>query len=300
MVTGLKLDSPLNFGAGNVNAGFNGGGLSSLISSSNSGSLGMLDYHQYDYCEQNGGTGSAAPTNNQVCLALQANGTSIFTGAGGTIRQVNTLSTGYATNLPVLLGEYNVECSACKYYADARAGTSIGVAYLTSQLLGNAAQSRPTQAQWGAIWDAKNDQGYNACNYNLVDPSNNLLPQYYALQQLIAKAPGTIVNTASGGTSGGCISYATKTNSGGFFVAIVNPTAAAKTGTVALSHWPINTSGTGTATLWTYPTSPGVNNSVTTIPTSNNVPGVTSTISVNAGVTSSISVPAYSAVYIST
>jgi hypothetical protein len=120
------------------------------------------------------------------------------------------------------------------------------------------------------------------------------------MQQLIAHMPGTMVHSTSGGGSGnlsGGIQVWATVNAPGFCVAIVNSnTVATQAQPVALSHVPvsslINSSGTGTCTLWTYPTSSNLAGPVA------NAPGTTKAINVTNGVTDPIVVPALSAVLI--
>ena len=144
-----------------------------------------------------------------------------------------------------------------------------------------------TSPVWCGIWDLGFD---TQNNFNLIDPDLNIYPEYYALQRLIPTMPGNMVNSVQGSTAGGLMSYATK-NGANFGVAIINSNSSPTSGTVALSHWPVNTTGNGTATLWTYPTTQGVGLGG---PVVTNTPGNTTTVAVTNGVTAGITVPALS------
>lgn len=271
MMTGLTGQK----GAGNVNAGVDPAGLQSLIASSSATLLGLLDNHQYLYCRGVDTT----PSDAQACLAQTASGTALFPVL---VQNVQNGVSGFGKTLPFFMGEFNIECSASGL--DLRAGTSIGAAFLVSSTLGMAAVS--TQPIYTGIWDLFNDAG---AAYQLIDTSMNVYPQYYTLQRLIAKMPGTMVNSTSAKSGGAA--WATQ-SAGNFGVAVVNSTGTTQTGTVALSHWPVNGTGNGSATVWTYPTG---SNSVPVA----NTPGTTSTVTVTSGVTDVISVPARSTVIIS-
>lgn len=272
LIQSLQWDNSANRIAGDVNAGLNAGQLQSMVNSMSDSTLGLLDQHQYHYC--NGA--DPYPGDDAICLADGK--------YRGFIQSLDsTINSGYGSTLPFLMGEYNIECGA--WDGDKRAGTSIGACFLISSLLGM--QDATLRPIYGAIWDLMDDGG---AAYNLIDGGMNLYPQYYTLQRLIATMPGNLVNTTSGW--GGVKAWATQ-NADGFGVAIVNSNGNDVNGPVALSHWPANSTGNGSATLWTYPTT-NLNN-----PTAN-TPGVFSTISVTNGVTQDIRVPAKSCVIIST
>lgn len=216
------------------------------------------------------------PSDAEMCLA-RAPGETTSRYAQDQLSIQQAMGQTFAATLPVLLGEYNDECSAS--FTDLRAGTSIGAAFMVSATLSMAAVS--TQPVWAAVWDIFDDGG---ANYNLIDASNNLYPQYYTLQRLIAKMPGAMVNSAEGSAAGGIQSWATKVGSR-FAVATVNSNATPMSGTVALGHRPVNDSGAGTGVLWTYPQGGSMTRPVA------NVPGVESTVMVVAGLTGAITVP---------
>ena len=270
--------APISAGVRQTNPGFRPGGpayagtpggsyFNQLIGLNTANSLGFLSYHDYLYCS---GV-DTRPSNAQACRAVMANGTDRFavniadasSGCAGT----------YAAGYPIVVDEYNIECSAD---GDLRAGTSIGAAFMVSSLLKMAASS--ANPVWGGIWDLYNDSG---AAYQLIDTSFNLYPQYYTLQQLIATMPGTMTTTVVG--TGGVLAWATVSGSN-FGVAIVNSNASPVSGPVALSNWPVNNTGNGTANIWTYPTT----NLTTPTP---NTPGTASTVTVTAGVTGTVTVP---------
>lgn len=262
--------------SGPVWAGFDGrpasqgGAIATLIQQNTASSLGFLNYHQYSYCDGAGPT----PSDDQACLAITLYDQNSQQSVGLTpntnqfpqlTTQLQAYTVGtYASNYPVLLGEYNIECSAS--FNDTRAHTSIGCAFLCSCLLGFASTS--TQPCWGALWDLMDDDG---AGYDLIDSGLNTHPQYYCLQQLIAHMPGTMVASSTGSTGGGLQAWGTK-NGTSFGVAIVNSNGGSASGQVALSHWPVNTTGNATIHVWTYPTGGGAN-----------TPGDTTTATVTAG-----------------
>jgi hypothetical protein len=92
--------------------------------------------------------------------------------------------------------------------------------------------------------------------------------------------PGTIV-AATNVSGSGLEVYAT-VNGDSFAVLMVNYTPNAASGQVALSHWPVSTSGTGSIRYWEL--------------SGANKQGIMSTVAVTAGMTASISVPAESVV----
>ena len=265
--------------AGDQSAGLDIGDLRALVAGTDSSTLGLLDYHDYLYCND----GNNAPSDEDVCFARNGSSSNSFADDQQAVQQA--VQGTFAAQLPVLLGEYNDECSAS--FNDLRAGTSVGAAFMVSATLGMAAVS--TQPVWAATWDLMDDEG---ANYNLIDGQNNVYPQYYTLQRLIATMPGKMVNTSQGGSASGVQSWATKSGAG-FGLAIVNSNPNDVSGRVALSHWPVNASGTGTATLWSYPQVGGMTSPVA------NTPGTTSTVTVSAGMTDSITVPGHSVVILS-
>ena len=193
IASAVKAVDPSYRVAGDISAGLDIGDLVSLVQATDSSTLGILDFHDYLYC--NGG--GAQPSDEEVCQAWGAGQTMAFTAQDQQAIQSSMQGT-FAASVPVLLGEYNDECSAS--FADLRAGTSIGAAFMASATLGMAAVS--TQPVWTAVWDLFDDGG---ANYNLMDASNNLYPQYYTLQRLIANMPGNMVNSTEGSSaSRGC------------------------------------------------------------------------------------------------
>jgi hypothetical protein len=273
---GVRQTNAANKAGGPCYAGSPGGSYSnSLIGLNTASSYGFLDYHDYLYCQ---GV-DTAPSNAQMCQALMANGTDRF--ATGIADVASGAAGTYAANYPIFVGEYNTECGAG---SDLRAGTCIGAAFMTSALLKMAAAS--SNPVWGGVWDLFNDAG---AAYQLIDSGFNVYPQYYTLQRLIAKMPGSMATVTVG--QSGVLAWASKSGTTGA-VAIVNSNSSSVGGPVALSHWPAGGTGNGTATLWTYPTTDLVN------PT-RNTPGTTTGISVSAGWTASITVPGNSVAILS-
>jgi len=251
-------------------AGADDGQLGNLIAANSASSLQFLSWHQYLYCRDQ----DPIPSDFQACLAQNPrSGANPF---GGYMQAAQAKTAGtYAQNYPVCLDEYNIECGASQ--DDLRAGTSIGACFMVSSLMAYASTANQNQA-WAGVWDLYDDSG---AAYNIIDTGMNCYPQYYTLQQLIARMPGSMVYSQSGAS--GVQAWATKSGTS-FGVVIVNANDSPVSGQVALSNWPLNSTGNATIHVWSLPTTNG----------EANVPGNLSTVGVSGGLTGSVTVQARS------
>jgi hypothetical protein len=280
---------------GPVSAGYNPSGFDTgFINANTITSLAYLNFHQYFYCQGQ----EATPTNAQMCAGNKSTTGNIQTPTYQTLVPTaqGNLNGTYLATAPVFLGEYNNECGAS--FSDLRAGTSAGAALLVSATMGFASTATRNPA-WMGLWDIMDDAG---AAYQLIDSSFNVYPQYYTIQRLISSipTPGTMVGSSSTGTGGSLIAWGVKSGTK-FGVAIVNPGGSAVTGQIALSHWPVNSTGNGTAAYWSYPTSSSLG-SATATPTGSpvqNTPGTVTSVAVTGGLTASVTVPALSCAILS-
>jgi hypothetical protein len=267
VVAGAQSVYPTALGAGPTTAGFEGNFLGTLISNMNANTLGMMDFHQYLWCQC---CNDSQPSDQQVCAGVAANGTN--PGSSGYSQSVSTAAGTYAAKLPILMGEFNIE--ACANDSDTRAGTIVGACFLTSYLL-DCVVATPSNPLWGAIWDIYDDA---KDNYNLIDINFNTYPEYWMLKQLIATMSGSMVSVTS--KISGVKIWAVMNGVQTMGVAIVNSNGNSVSSQVALSRWPLN--GTGNASIHQWQIS------------SNNPQGVLNTITVTGGMTPSITFPAQS------
>jgi hypothetical protein len=142
-----------------------------------------------------------------------------------------------------------------------RTQTNIGAGFMVSTLM-KAAQRTIWTQPWFAFWDLYYDTN---SNYNMIFPNTSftLGAQYYALQNMIRCMPGSMATTVSG--FGNVLVWATKSGAN-FGMALVNGDSTSHTGSVGLSHWPVNTTGNGTLTMWQLDASNYTTGGVTTHP----------------------------------
>jgi hypothetical protein len=240
--------------------------------------VGFFNHHQYLYCyDPNANNGAGNKPDDLTVMRAGflppiANGT-----FNDTINTWTRALPAYA------LFEFSLECGANPI--EDRTQTSRGACFLLSFFM-RAAQASTSCQTWSGAWDLFDDEG---ANYNLIYPNGNALgAQYYLLQRAIAKLPGQMCNITNNSQSGNLDVWAT-VNGTNFAVAFVNVSNNPISGPVALSHWPVNSSGNGSAKFWSYPTSDG-----------RNVPGVETTVSVTNGVTSTVTINPRSCAILST
>jgi len=124
---------------------------------------------------------------------------------------------------------------------------------------------------WAAVWDAFFD---NLCG--VVRPGGAICPTGYLLGAGVRTIYGPRWNVPS--NNSGLLTCAVSQTGGHFGLMVVNPGFGGKSGQVALSHWPVNSTGNGTANVWQ-------------INSGTSGDGARSTVQVTAGVTASINFP---------
>lgn len=228
------------------------------------------DEHAYLYCAGS----DPQPSDAQMAQAQTA-------GSGTTPAQfassINSACDGHIPGtVPFFWGEWNLECSAANLPEEQN---NIGALFAASNLFKCAAGiNRPL---WGGIWEWANDT-----TYGIIQGNTTIAPVGYYLSHATQKMPGKMISTTLNGTNAPNMNGWSTSGSGTFGVTLINWDTVAHAGQVALSHWPVNTTGNGTATVWTQSgTTPAG--------------GTTTQATVTAGLTSSISVPSFGQVVIS-
>lgn len=254
-------------------AGANDFGLLDTLVNGAGGRSFVGNEHAYLYCEG----ADQKPSATNIAQAIPITGTS----PGGFAGAINGHCDGHSVvNGPFFFGEWNIECGAASV---AEEQNIVGALFAASNLFKCAvAINRPL---WGGIWDWVDNGSYGVIH------GSSIAPNGYFLSKATQKMPGTMVSTALGGAAPNMAGWSTQSaTAGNFGVYLHNWGGSAQSGQVALSHVPtsaaINSSGNGTATLWTQSGSTPAGGSVTSV-------GVTN------GLTSSITVPAMGQVIIS-
>jgi len=228
--------------------------------------VGFFNHHQYLYCF----SGDPNGANNKPDDVTVMRAGFLPPIANGTFNE--TINT-WTKALPAYgLFEFSLECGA--NFAENRTQTSRGGCFLVSFFM-RAAQASTSCQTWSGAWDLVDDEG---AGYNLISPTNALGGQYYALQRSIAKLPGSMCNVPTNSQGGNLDVFAT-VNGSNFGVAFVNVSNNPISGSVALSHWPVNSTGSGTVKFYSYPTTDSVN-----------TPGTETNVSVTNGLTSQITI----------
>jgi hypothetical protein len=170
----------------------------------------------------------------------------------------------------MLLGEYNIDFNV----QDPDMLTYVGAMFDAVALMQSINGSKVPF--WAAIWDA-----YLNTNAGIIRSDNSIVPGGRFLAQGVRTIYGPRWNVPA--NSAGLLTLAVSPTAGAFGLMIVNAGQGNRNGTVALSHVPlqsggaINSSGNGTANVWQQSAaSPN---------------GAISTVTVTAGITTSISFP---------
>lgn len=116
-------------------------------------------------------------------------------------------------------------------------------------------------------------------NYYGVNSTLRLTPKAYMAGQGVHSVYGPRWQVPTNGS--GMMTCAVTPASGRFGLMMVNQGLGNKSGTVALSHWPVNSTGNGTANVW----------QINTSQISPGIPGSTSTTIVSSGITGTINFP---------
>jgi Glycosyl hydrolases family 39 len=192
---------------------------------SNCGSrVGRICYHNYRYCQGSDST----PLDDELFQSRRP--------ARDARDARRALARTPAANVPLMMGEWNMECAAGNEPREQEVVAAPFSAYwMLSGFLSGAG------VDCGAVWELVNDGFYGAIQDGRVDPAGRLLSTAGQTME------GNQVACDFAGN--GAISLAT-TRDGGFGVMLVNYGSATRAGTVGLSHWPVNPTGNGTIRRW--------------------------------------------------
>jgi hypothetical protein len=256
MVAGAQQADSTIKGTGPASAGFvNGTGqLDAIINSNTAATFGFGNNHQYMYCP---GCGDSVPSDQTVMLS-NPGPNDIGSIIQGMINDPTIANTYARNSIAYGIFETNIIAGGP---GENRTQTNIGAGFMVSTLM-KAAQRTIWTQPWFAFWDLYYDTD---SNYNMIFPNTSftLGAQYYALQNMIRCMPGSMATTVSG--FGNVLVWATKSGSN-FGMALVNGDSTSHTGSVGLSHWPVNTTGNGTLTMWQLDASNYTTGGVTTHP----------------------------------
>jgi hypothetical protein len=203
--------------------------------------------------------------------------------AGGT--SGNTVGTivGQLINgsMPISVGEWNQNGNPGTGGVNAWQCQYIGAVFNASAIL----QGLNTSAnfQMAANWEIYSDSDYGLVGASDAGGGSVISPVGYFMSQAAAVMYGTRAScvTSTNGSGLSCLAATGGPGVNNFAVMLINPTLATSyTGQVALSHWPVNTTGTATINQWLIGGS--------------NTTASQTTVSVTAGLTASLTVPAAS------
>jgi hypothetical protein len=287
MADALHAINPNYIVAGPVSNYGDTGALSGLISGSNSTRMGMMDFHNYLEC--------STITSNSNLGTQQGTGHS---SEDDVLAFHNTAAGTYAANYPIFQGEWSVEGCSAGGFDDRAQDPGLGPVMAACWLL--KAAYMVSNPYWAAVWDVCLDSQYgliggdlNFGNFSSIDA------QGYFLSKAAQVMPGTMINgsgkgsgnASGGGATGGngmvvnqgstLYCWATANNAK-MAVCLVNYGTGTINGQVALSHWPVNSTGTSAINLWQIG--------------SNAPAGTLSQVNVTAGITNTVSIPGQSVV----
>ena len=229
---------------------------------SNCGSrVGRICYHNYRYCQGSDPT----PSDDALFESRRP--------ARDARNARRALSGTPAASVPLMMGEWNMECAAGNEPREQEVVAAPFSAYwILSGFLTGAG------VDCGAVWELVNDGSYGAIQDGRIDPAGRFLSM--AGQTMEGE------QVSCDFARDGAISLATK-KGGGFAVMLVNyDGSATRSGTVGLSHSPVNATGSGTISRWEI---------------SRAFPrGNLTTLSVAGGATSATTVPPRSVVILTT
>lgn len=245
-----------------------GARVSSLIAAAGPTRLGMPNNHCYLYCPGE----NRVPSDEAVCQALLdagGNGTSVTQFAADMNREVHGT---YAANLPYFCGEYNVGCGPQDPHG--REKTIIGACFAASWTMKLATLAEPII--WAGYWDLAIDGWYGT-----MDTLYNIYPNGYYLTEARRRMPGTLVAATNVDERNTLEAFAT-VNCNAMAVMLVNYSRRSARGQVAISRWPVNSSGTGRIRKWELSAA--------------YKRGSITTVAVNTGMCDSITIPGQSVV----
>jgi hypothetical protein len=238
----------------------------------------LPDEHAYLFCP-----GDPVPSDAQMAQAIKIAGTNPQDMAGA----INGHCDGHiSSSVPFFWGEWNLQCGPNVAQGQTMVGALFGASNMFKCV---ALTNRPL---WGGIWEWSNNPSTGGDgDYGIILNNASVSPVGYFLSKATQKMPGRMVTTSLGGGAPNMAGWSTVGSSGNFGVYLHNWDGVAHSGPVALSHWPVNTTGIGTATVWTQSGSTPAGGSVTTTSVGSVTPGVTGTITVPSFGQVIISVP---------
>jgi hypothetical protein len=218
-----------------------GGYDSSFLGLETSAHLGAFCDHVYLKCP-----GDTVPSDYQVATAAPPQGTDP---AGWMAdRRAMIESHGFGTTFPIFCGEWDLDCAPP---TDPRTFTIIG-ALMCNSWTRKLFQNAGSHPAYGANWELGADGNYGLFQANSGNEYNDsgyhITPKGAFLSKGGSVTAGAEVTCQS---VHGMTSYATKSGAAFALVTMNPPGNGSKTETVALSHCPVNTSGSFTAHVWT-------------------------------------------------
>lgn len=242
----------------------------------------VLDYHAYNYGGQ-GEFNSKGGVN--AILATQ-----MFSGLGGDLS--GFIGSGGNPNAEIFIGEYNqnntygtlsggLSPGVCNTYMQ----NSVGAVFNANTVLSGL--NSTTKFTMGGIWGAYGDSDYGVVGGtdNINGGGNSVAPGGYLLSKGAATMFGPRCNITTGAQAPGAlrtlaVSGGPTATSIGLMLINTDPNNAINGVQVALSHWPVNSSGTATINKWLVGPA--------------NTTGLLTTLAVTSGLTAAISLPAQS------
>jgi hypothetical protein len=173
----------------------------------------------------------------------------------------------------LFMGEWNMNGNPP---GDPNQRTYIGAVFAAAGLLDSLNQAK--FPFWAAIWDALGDGNYGM----IADPLNGdpggygIYPQGFLTAQGVRNIFGPRYQVTTNSTGLG--TCAVVPSAGRFGLMVVNNGQGNKSGSIALSHWPVNSTGTATANVWQMRSSQSGD-------------GAPSTVQVTKGVCASLNFP---------
>lgn len=242
----------------------------------------VLDYHAYKYGGQgefDSQGGISAMLTNRMFAGL-AGDLSTFVNGGGN------------SNAEIFIGEYNQNNT----YGTLNGGNSPGIcntymqnavgAVFNANCVLSGINATP-KFTMGGIWSAQGDSDYGMIGGadNVNGGGNTPCPGAYFLSKAAATLFGSRRNITAGGLAPNTITHLAVTGSitgTSFAVMLINASQGSPVNSVqvALSHWPVNSTGNGQINQWVV--SPA------------STSGALTQLSVSAGLTSAITLPAQS------
>jgi hypothetical protein len=189
---------------------------------------------------------------------------------------------------PIMLGEWNMDSSGATSSDDIVFSTNVGA--VMGSCWTTLALNANVDVQYGAVWEVVQDGAYGmiaptAGAYSVFPvPSSGTLP-IQPLAWFLSKAARTLYGNrvkatlvSAGGADVMLIAFKGGPGTNNFGVGVFNYNTTATSGTIGLSHWPVNSSGNGTVSVHTVDTAQNDGFTHPTISTSTVTSGVTGTI----------------------